>query len=241
MNFNFPQFNISYSLIPFKRNQDVIKIQEFNQDIKFSISVVDGWNNPDKIKGNESGKKVAVLVADNFPNQFLKTGISNFQARAETAAKLIDKKTIQRYPAYVCGVGAFIFEFEDKEVVVAVGSIYVYIWNKNSWEKPKEIGDYSLDLRNYPADVSRFFGIGNLKKADPHLYSAKPDTVVVFPKKPIFIGTDGIEELISKEELNFYTKKIGLDHPDKLIKTLTEIIQSRRKLQNDDASILLKI
>jgi len=240
MNYNFPKFNISYSLIPFKRNQDLIKVQEFNKKIKFTASVVDGWNNLDKIKGNQSGKKVASFVADNFPNQFLKTDINNFQERAEKATKLIDKEILKQYPAHASCVGAFLFNYDNKNIIVTVGSIFVYIWNGTTWEKPKGIGDYSLNPKNYPSDVSRFFGRGELKKQDPNLYMVKPDTVVLSPKKSIFIGTDGIEELISKEELNIYTKKIGLTSSEKLINFLTELIKSRRSLQNDDASIFLK-
>ncbi len=240
MNFDFPEFNISYSLIPFTRNQDLIKVQEFNKKIKFAVSVVDGWNNPDKIKGNESGRKIASFVADNFPNQFLKTDISNLQERSEKAAKFIDKKVLKLYPAHVSCVGAFLFNFDNKNIIVTVGSIFVYVWNGAVWEKPKEIGDYLLDLKNYPSNVSRFFGRGDLKKQNPNLYMAKPDTVVLSPKCSIFIATDGIEELISKEELNNYTNKIGLNTSEKLIKFLTGLIQSRKNLQNDDVSIFLK-
>jgi len=240
MNYNFPQFNISYSLIPFKRNQDLIKIQGFNKKINFTASIVDGWNNLDKTEGNESGKKVALFVANNFPKQFLKIDVDNFQERAEKSTEFIDKEILKLYPAHASCVGAFLFDFDNKNIIVTVGSIFVYVWNGTTWRKPKEIGDYSLDPKNYPSDVSRFFGRGELKKLDPNLYTVKPDVVLLSPKCPIFIGTDGIEEFITKEDLNDYTKKVGLTNSQKFISSLTKLAKTRSNLQNDDTSIFVK-
>lgn len=241
MIFDLPKFGISYSLIPFKRNQDVIKVFEFNKNIKFTTSIVDGYSNKDKLKGNGPGREVATFVADNFPEEFIKINTNNYQKKAEETSIIIDKKVLKLYPAYAGGVGAFLFDYKNQDVVVALESIYVYYWNGHSWDKPEEIGDYSLDLKKYPSDVSRFFGIGELKKQSPDFYMAKPDTVIFNPKCPIFIGTDGIEELLSVRELNNYTQKIGLDQSEKLIKTLSKLILSRRNLQNDDASIFIKL
>ncbi len=235
------EMNISYSLIPYQRNQDVIKIQKNNRGAKLIVSVVDGYNDNNKLRDNKPGKNVATFVATNFPKTFLKTQIKDVRKRAEISAEIIDQEVIKIYPAYVACVGGFLFSFESKQIIIVVGSIFVYIWNGFLWKKAKEIGDYSLDLKKYPSDVSRFFGEGELKRQNPTFYKAKPDTVILPYKTPVFIGTDGTEEILSLEDLNHVTKKTGLKSAKKLIDKLTDFIQSKKNLQNDDASIFLKI
>lgn len=40
---DLPKLGIAYALVPFKRNQDVIKIHEFGNG-EYCIAVADGWN-----------------------------------------------------------------------------------------------------------------------------------------------------------------------------------------------------
>lgn len=237
---NLPKYRISYSLIPFKRNQDLIKIKNFTNKIIFSASVIDGWNNLDEIKGNVPGKRVASFVAENFPKIFTSLQDTNIQRMAEKTAKIVDEKVLKLYPAHASCVGAFLFHYSDRNIIVAVGSIFVYIWSGKSWKKLKEIGDYSLDPSIYPSDVSCFFGRGELKKQDPDLYKVNPDTILIPTKTPIFIGTDGTEEFISIKDLNELTNKVGFDYSEKFISSLNDLASSRKSSQNDDASIFVK-
>jgi hypothetical protein len=232
------QYNIAYALIPFLRNQDIIEITPGTKEITFAASVIDGWNNKDELSGNEAGKKVAELVATRFPEIFLDRTEKDWQTRAEKTAELMDQEILNRWPAYVSCVGSFLFSERDKNVLLTIGSVVVFVWNGQAWKRPKEIGDYSLDPQKYPSDVSRFIGRGELKQDS--FYSAKPDVAVLPKDRPILIASDGLEDIFTPQEFNQITQGWDIKNPQEFISNLLVEIKIWKHRQKDDISILFK-
>lgn len=232
------EHDLAYAVLPFRRDQDIIRVITGKKGVQLVACVVDGWNNPAGIKGNEAGRKAAEYVAGNFPETFLAVRGGGPQERAKKAAKIVDQRLLEIYSAHASCVGAFLFSFKREDVIVAVGSVVVLLWNGKRWEKPKEIGDYSLDPAKYPSDVSRFFGRGELK-GDP-FYSAEPDVVVCSAKKPVFLASDGLEDVLTINYLNKLTQDLADLTPKAFITSLCGEVQRRQKAQRDDISILLK-
>jgi len=241
----------AYSLFPHKRNQDVIVKGSYftktGDELTF-YSITDGWNNPEKMLDNKSGRIVATRVAQEFPKLFLKSlekvsfKLSQAGDIAYKAANDMDKKVLSWYPTRASCVGTFLFEISNKTVIVAVGTITTLLWKNDSWEAPKEIGDYILDPNKYESGGQTFFGRGELKY-NP-LYTAKTDTLVVDNKTPIFVATDGLlmeKRIMTLEELNVFTRKVTIKDPSKFIQKLGEYIKSIRDKQKDDISIFIKI
>lgn len=163
----------------------MIKIHEF-RDGDYCFAVVDGWDNPEYYSDNVTGKRVAEYVAKAFPRKFRTSRES-----AQHVADEIDKQVLAMYPVHASCVGAFLFHVKNSDISVAVGSVVVLIWGASHWVKPKEIGDYSLDPKKYPSDVSMFFVRGELK-SDP-LYGCRAETVELSPETPVLLATDGLE------------------------------------------------
>ncbi len=64
-------FSILYSRIPFRRNQDVIRIQKDRCNAVDVISVVDGWNDVERVPSDHPGREAASFVASRYPEAFL--------------------------------------------------------------------------------------------------------------------------------------------------------------------------
>jgi len=234
------KLGIYYAILPFKRNQDVVKIQEINSSL--AISVTDGFHHQDKIPGDKEGRAAADFIADNFPKYFSKlSNIKDYQNRANKAAQITDTELIKLFPEYVSGVGAFIIENKKNNIVIATDSIFVYLFSNGRWYKPKEIMTHYLDSKIYVNDCSRFFGHGNLKKPGQTLYQVKTDVIIIPVSQPIILVTDGTDGLLSVDDLNQINKKNSVNDPEKFFKEIKKLIESRKSNQNDDASILLKI
>ncbi len=232
------QLNLAYAQLPFKRNQDVIKIISSRGDLNYAVSVVDGWHNLDFIKGNKEGRVVAELVAENFPKEFLQSNVKNYQKRAEIVAKSMEERVLSMYSAHVSCVGAFLFSFENQDIIVALGSVVVLVRNENKWVKPKGIGNYWLDPDKYPSDVSRFIGRGELKRSDP-LYSWMPEAVICPSKTSILLATDGLEKVFSVNDINSIASVQKNKTSQAIIFALLAEIR-KRKIQKDDISILVR-
>lgn len=227
------KYNLAYSLFPFKRSQDVIRIDNYKGG-EFSVAVVDGWNNLDYLPDNVSGKRVAEFVAQEYPKKF----ISNPAKDAQHVAEEIDRQVLAMYPAHASCVGAFLFHFDDRDLIVAVGSVVVLYWDGNCWAKPKEIGDYSLDPKKFPSDVSTFFGRGELK-ADP-LYRCHADVVKVSSQTPVLFASDGLEKVLTNQEINSIVPLGSKSSPKTLVsRILTEV--KAKGTQNDDISVLVRL
>lgn len=236
---SLPKFNIAYGLPPSKRNQDVIRIDEYEGG-GFSVAVVDGWNNLDYLPNNVSGRRVAEFVAREFPKMFFMIKRKSLVKRAEQTAASIDREVISMYPAHVSCVGSFLFMFSRKIVIVSVGNraIGVLLWNGYEWYKPNEIGDYTIEYPKYPSEVSRFFGRGELKK-DP-MYLAKPDVVICSQSTPLLLATDGLEDVLSLKDINAIVQNPHRQSPRVIVETLLKEIR-KRKTQKDDILILVKL
>ncbi len=235
-----PKFNLAYGLLPNERNQDIIKIIPRKGDFSFSVSVVDGWNWKGKIKDDRYGRRAALVVAEKFPRIFLQSSVKNYRVRAEQAAQQVDELFLRQWPKYVSAVGMFLFVNEDMQIIVFVGKGTVLTWVDRAWKKPREIGDYFLDETKFgfPNEVSRFFGRGELK-GNP-LYSCKPDVVVCPSGTPVFLATDGLEDIFTLEEIK---EMLRFDHgvtPQVLINHLFNEV-TRRGTQRDDISVLVRL
>lgn len=236
----FRKQRIAYTVFPFRQNQDLILVQTFRKNFPklcFVASVVDGWSDERYIKGNKLGFEAGEFAAREFPKKFLESCTNNLKKRAEEAASSIDKEFLRKYPPYVATVGAFLFSFRERDIIVAEGSVVVFLWDGKRWVKSKEISDYSLDLRKYPSDVSRFWGRSELKN-DP-MYSCLPDVITIGKKVPVFLATDGLEKALELSEINSLSKNLDFSKPkDFLTKIIDEI--KRKKSQRDDIAILLR-
>ena len=207
---------VAFALFPYKRDQDLIKIGEYtfkHKKIPYE-SITDGWNNSEDILGNDPGRVVAKRVAEQFPKLFVRSigddlSISKpIEDVARKTADAMDKNVLSWYPAHASCVGTFIIGLQDRNIIIAVGTISTYLWNGRAWEKPNGIGDYVLDRQIYTLGSARFFGLGEFKGNS--LYSPEPDTVVVSNTTPIFVATDGLimdNSIMTIEELNEYSKK----------------------------------
>lgn len=228
--------DIVHATLP-QRNQDVIELylQEFD-GVDYVASVVDGWNNPDMIPGNQTGRVAAQFVAAEYPRAFLAASARDFQARAWRATQQIERKFLQLYPEHVACVGAFLFSFEVQEIVVVVGDVRVLSWSGLFWEKLPGIGEYKLDPAQYPSGVSRFFGRGELK--DDPFYSAKPDVVTCNRETPLLLATDGLEEVMTIADLNEFTQERKGDAPVAFVYALLNELEVNKTLDDDVAFLL---
>lgn len=222
------KLGIAYALVPFKRNQDVIKIHDVEPN-EYCIAVVDGWNNP-KHPSDISGRKVAQMVADEYPKMFLKLG--------KVANKRLDDRIIKRYPTGVSAVATFLFHSGKQETIVSIGDVETYLWNGSNWYKSKQIGDHQLDPQRYPSNVSHFFGRGELR--DDPIYSSEPDVLSIAPSTSVLIATDGIKDVLSLGDINSIVGNPRGQDPKKIVEKLVAEIQKRKK-QKDDISVLVRI
>ena len=227
-----------YTKIPFIKNQDFIRIKKGKGDLNCIAAIVDGFNELDYFDDYEPGKEIAKYVAKNFPPKFLDSFNDDIQAKAEQTAEIIDQESLKIFPSGAACVAAFLFDYENHDLVVVIGSVFVFIYSNGRWKKLKGVGDYSIDPKKYGADVSRFFGLGNLKKNK--MFNTQADVVIVSPKRPLIIATDGIKGLLSLDAINKTTTRHTLKRPHYILEELAGIIKERKKRQKDDVAIFLK-
>lgn len=234
--FDVSQYHIAYVLLPYKRNQDIIRILEKRNDALYVVSVVDGWNELN-LNSDVPGRQVAELVAELYPNNFLSSVMSDTTEKAHAASIAMDAIVMEQYPTCSTCVAAFLFHFLHADIVVTVGDPEVYLWDGSQWYKPKEISDHALDPAEYASNVSRFFGCPK-RKRDP-LYSAEPDVVKFPPDVPIILATDGIKDVLSIDDINHLWDGLIEKTSKIIISALFTEIQSRGT-QKDDISILVR-
>ena len=196
-------FSILYSRIPFRRNQDVIHIQQDRSNAGDVISVVDGWNDVGRVPSDHLGREAASFVANRYPEVFLELKNRTLSLVAQDAALQVDREFLQRYPAHVGSVGAFAFCSRKQTVLVSLGTINVWILDGTIWCKPEDIGDYFLPEPEYESGSRTFWGRGELK--DNPFYALRADAVVLSPQTPFFIATDGMDDVLTLSELNKMT------------------------------------
>jgi hypothetical protein len=225
-----------HSRIPFHRNQDVILIQQDRGDAGDVVSVVDGWNDLERVPSDHPGREAASFVADRYPELFLASKERTLPRAAQDAAEQLDREFLDRYPASVASVGAFAFCSRKRTVLVSIGTIHAWIWNGAEWRKPEEIGDYFLPQPEYESGSRTFWGRGELK-GDP-FYSLRADTVVLPPLTPFFIATDGIDDVLTLGEINALKEEFRSSFPG-FFEALVEKVRASNK-QRDDITLLMR-
>ena len=229
-------FSILCSRIPFRRNQDVIHIQKDRSDTEDVISVVDGWNDVEKVPSDHPGREAASFVARRYPEVFLSLRERTLAYAAQDAAEQVDHEFLRRYPAHVASVGTFAFCSWKQTILVSIGTIHVWIWNGTQWHKPEEIGDYVLPQPEYESGSRTFWGRGELK--DNSFYSLRVDTVVLSPQTPFFIATDGMDDVLTLSEINEMHEENWSSFPG-FFKAVVEKVLSSKK-QRDDITLLMR-
>jgi hypothetical protein len=224
-----------HSRIPFRRNQDVILIQQDRSDAGNLVSVVDGWNDVERVPSDHPGREAASFVASRYPELFLAAKERILVHAAQDAAEQVDREFLDRYPAHVASVGAFAFCSPEQTVLVSVGTINVWIWDGTEWRKPEGIGDYFLPQPQYESGSRTFWGRGELK--DDPFYALRADAVVLPPQTPFFIATDGMDDVICLSEIN---KLHGEAGPSPVFfKRLVEMVHMSDR-QQDDIALLMR-
>jgi hypothetical protein len=225
-----------HSRIPFRRNQDVILIQQNRGNDGEVASVVDGWNDLERVPADHPGREAASFVAGRYPELFLASKERILPRAAQEAAERLDREFLDRYPAYVASVGAFAFCSRKQTVLVSIGTIHVWIWNGTEWRKPEEIGDYFLRQPEHESGSRTFWGRGELK-GDP-FYSLRADTVVLPPQTPFLITTDGLDGVLTLSGINEIQKETQPSVPG-FFEALLEKVRTSQK-QRDDITLLMR-
>jgi hypothetical protein len=225
-----------HSRIPFRRDQDVILIQQEHGDVGDVVSVVDGWNDAERIPSDLPGREAASFVAGRYPELFLASKERTLPHAAQAAAEQLDREFLDRYPAHVASVGAFAFCFRKRMVLVSIGTINVWIWNSEEWHKPGEIGDCFLPQPGYESGSRTFWGRGELK-GDP-FYSLRADTVLLPPQTPFLMATDGLDDVLTLGEINALKKESPSSFPGFFGALVEKVLADKR--QRDDITLLLR-
>jgi hypothetical protein len=224
-----------YSRIPFRRDQDVILIQQGRGETGAVVSVVDGWNDIQWVP-DHPGREAASFVAGRYPELFLASKDPTLPRAAQEAAEQLDREFLDRYPAHISSVGAFAFCSPQQTVLVSVGTINIWIWNDAEWHKPGEIGDCFLPQPEYESGSRTFWGRGELK-GDP-FYSLRADTVALPPQTPFFMATDGLDDVLTLGKIN----ALKDEHPSSFpgfFEALVDEVQVSNK-QRDDITLLMR-
>lgn len=113
------EYSISYGLLPYKRNQDVVRVHELDEG-HYVLAVADGWNRQEAFPGDEPGRDVAHIVAKEYPKVFLSLSIADPRKRAFTASKKLDERIAKKYPRLATAVAVFIFHLNHDDSIVSV-------------------------------------------------------------------------------------------------------------------------
>lgn len=229
--------HIAYSLLPYKRNQDVINVKPLEEG-HYIVCVVDGWNDLQNLPGDDPGRQVASIVASEFPAMYANSSGKNDNERANVAIQNLNALVEKRYPQYASCVASFLIHTKtNADVIVSVGDVKTYLWDGSKWYKPKEIRDHWIDPKKYPSNVSRFFGC--FERYIYSEFSCDPDVMTIPANQPMLIATDGIKDVLMLGDMN----ELPVNPTKQSAKEIVEMIiqeVSRRGNQRDDISILVR-
>lgn len=234
------KYHIAYGLLPYKRNQDVIRVHDLSGG-HYVLAVADGWNRPD-VFPEEPGRDVAHIVANEYPKIFLSLSITDSRKQAFTASEILDERIEKKYPRLATAVAVFVFHLNHDDIIVSIGDVETYFWDGNKWYKPKELSDHWLDSKIYDSNVARFFGASEHKR-DPRfsgVFSAAPDVMTIPSSKPVLIATDGIKDVLTIESINSLPVDPAKVSPKEIVKTIFNEV-SRRGKQRDDISMAIRL
>lgn len=227
------KYHLAYALLPYKRNQDVIKIHEFTGG-NYCMAAADGWNGQDIFSDDAPGREVSYLVATEFPTMYLTYGLE--------AINMLEDRIAEKYPWRATSVATFLFHLNNKETIVSVGDVETYLWDGRRWYKPKEISDHWLDFAIYESNVARFFG-SSKHKADPRfpgIFSAEPDSLEINSETPVMFATDGIKDVLKIGDINALPVNPTKHAAKAIVKTILDEVVHRGS-QRDDISVLVRI
>lgn len=221
--------------LPHHRDQDVILVKENYCGTEVTIAVVDGWHNEQYLPGNVEGRDVAIFAASHFPETFFSGDPTKWKEAAQQAADKTHELIIQKYPKHVSCVGSFLFRYKDSSLLCSIGTINVYVKRNNKWVKPRGIRNNWLDWRTNESGSATFLGRGELD--DNKKYSHSIDCVKIPRDEIILIMTDGVDDLLSQNEINTLLK--GVEDPRKIASLLHVAISEKAYKQRDDISVLV--
>ncbi|OGG29375.1 hypothetical protein A2973_02230 [Candidatus Gottesmanbacteria bacterium RIFCSPLOWO2_01_FULL_49_10] len=231
------QYGIVYALLPYKRNQDIIQVQLLDGG-HYVACVVDGWNHPKELLGDDPGRQVATIVAQEFPDTYVAATGRDEKERADKAVSSLNASVEKRYPRYASCVASFLIHDSKKDdVIVSVGDVETYLWNGSKWYKPKEISSHWIDPTKYPSNVSRFFGC--FERYIYPEFSCEPDVMTIPSDQPVLIATDGIKDVLTIRDINALPINPMKQSTEAIIGTILQEV-SRRGTQRDDISLLVR-
>lgn len=239
---SLPKFKLAYGILPYKRNQDVIRVHGIDGD-QYILCIVDGWNHPKELRSDESGRQMASIVAKEFPDTYVITAGRDDKERAKHAIFTLNATLEKRFPKYTSSVASFLIHTSKKgDLIVSVGDVETYLWEKNQWYMPKEISDHWFDPTTYPSDVSktdvsRFFGCFE-RYVHPE-FSCEPDVMTIPSDQPVLIATDGIKDVLKLPDINALPVNPTKKYPKEIVETILHEV-NRRGTQRDDISILVR-
>lgn len=232
------KYHTAYGLLPYKRNQDVIRIQSLDRE-NYITCVVDGWNHPKELFGDEPGRQVATIVAQEFPGIYAAATGRDEKERARSAVSTLNASVEKRFPQYASCVASFlIHDDKNDDVIVSVGDVETYLWEGSAWYKPKEIRDHWIDPTKYPSNVSRFFGCFE-RYIHPE-FSCEPDVMTIPSGQSILIATDGLKDVLKLDDINSLPVDPTKVSPKEIVETILHEV-SRRGTQRDDISVFVRL
>jgi len=230
---------VSYFLLPYKRNQDRVRIYNDYLGTIYTACVIDGWHNSELLPGNKEGQQVTELVLNTFPQMFLKSSIKNYSGKAQFIADLLNKEILERFSKHVACVGTFVFKYSDKKIIATIGTITTLVLQNDAWIKPKEIKDNKLDWKTNESGSATFFGRGELKGNKK--YSNRVDTVVCSSSSPVLIFTDGADDVLDYKKLPLLLQEDAISKSGVFMKNLQQKILRHQDMQRDDITALLAL
>ena len=230
------KYHIAYGLLPFKRNQDVIRVHPLDGG-QYVICVVDGWNNPKFTEGDVMGREIELAVAEKFPPFYVAAQEKTLKKKADSIAQKLNAHAEQIHPRYASCVTCFLIHRSHTDEIISIGDVQLYLWNGSLWYRPDELIDHWIDPAKYPSNVSRFIGLGDRKIPE---FSFEPDVMMIPSDQPVFIATDGIKDVLSLKDINALAVDPAKVSPKEIIETILDEV-TRRGIQRDDISVLVRL
>lgn len=230
------EYNIAYGLLPFKRNQDIIRVHNLDDD-RYIICVVDGWNNPKFTQGDVMGRDIARAVAEKFPIFYEEAQGKMLKMKADGIAKKLNTFVEEIHPRYASCVAFFLIHKNHIDEVISIGDVQLYLWNGSRWYKADELIDHWIDPTKYPSNVSRFIGLGDRKIPE---FSYEPDVMTIPSNQPVLIATDGIKDVLTIDDINALSVNPSKQSPKAIIEMILQEV-TRRGTQRDDIDILVRV
>lgn len=231
----------SSAIVGQQNKQNVIEIYSAkDRSLRYTVSMVQGWNNPRITRGYTSGRKVAQYITHKYiPLYIAHKKIVTEEKKADYITKLIDAKILRMYPAHVGAAGVFIFSHQLHDVCVTVGLHWFIEWTGSYWRHSPEISQGISKTTRLRQMQHTFFGRGELK--DNSLYSSRPFVFHMNRGKKRIIASEGLFRLFTLTEFNAVTKRIMRTQEKQSAELIANVIEQYREKRkySDDISFFL--